>query len=118
MPAIANIQILLTGVIVILTSLLVFVGIQVILIMRELHRIAKNLNGTSDFSSLGLLGNLTKNFFNLAQHINGDSDIEFAQKEEVIKGDNDKSQEESFTHIRALQERGRRVFYREGKPLG
>lgn len=87
-----NVQILLITVIVTLTGLLVFIGIQVILILKETHSVAKRLNREQK------------------------NDISFT-KDDIDNGKIENQDGEFPTHIASLQEKGRRVFVREGRPL-
>lgn len=140
MPALANIQFLLIAVIATLTGLLAFIGFQVILILKEVHGAAKKLNAKEGNreTTFGMLKKVFSNkqiqppkfdeekFTDDVQfHPNTDTRIsaspylsilqEYRQNEE--KG----LETEAFSHITALQERGRqsssRVFHRNGKPL-
>lgn len=95
MPAIESIQILLAAVILTLTGLLVFIGVQVILILREAHSAARRLNKEE---KPGV------SFVN--PHGNGKIENRELQKDDDFP-----------SHIASLQERGRRVFIREGRPL-
>lgn len=125
MPAIQGIQILLGVVIVTLTALLIFVGIQVVFILREVRGAVKKINQA--------LGNkLTRSPKHANIPISVRTFLEYLllgqpkveppkyttisenQTDDVVEAE---SIEDSFKHITALQEKGRRVFHREGKPL-
>lgn len=115
-PAIAGIQILLGTVILTLTALLVFVGVQVVFILRDLRATVKKINGTLDkpqvstrtFLEYLLIGQSKK------QQQTEYQVIDEEQTDEVMRI---ATKSGSFSHITELQERGRRVFHREGKPL-
>lgn len=119
MPATLGIQILLTAVIITLTCLLAFIGVQVIFILREVHKAAKKLNqthsptlySTQPFTTFNVLEGLVKNQFSSVQHINADALPVTSEK--LVEETTSKP----FFHITTLQERGRRVFHRLGKPL-
>lgn len=134
MPAITSIQILLIGVILVLTALLVFIGSQVIFILRELHGAAKKLNGKEQVSPN--LFSLVKQAKNASQNTDTQIPInKFVSSEmntfslPTIRENGLENEielnEHIFSHISAIQERGRqitpaaarRVFHRSGKPL-
>lgn len=114
MPAIAGIQILLAGVILILTTLLVFVGVQVIFILRDVRLSIKKINqvASPQMSVRTLLEYLL-----VGKAKKSPADylvINEEETEEIVQMTN---KSDAFSHITQLQERGRRVFHREGKPL-
>ena len=128
MPAIQGIQILLAAVIVTLTGLLIFIGIQVIFILKDAKRAVKKANRVLDKQSLTPWDKQsltpwdktvepisTPSF--LSQLIGGKT-----QNHPQTISENQMPIENPFGHISALQERGRemfgpRVFHRQGKPL-
>lgn len=140
-PAFTSIQLLLAAVIFTLTALLVFIGVQVILILREVHKAAKKLNNnqsSAQYTPIGVLKQALYNSTHLAnktapniesfptlheEKFSPDADtkitnspyLTFLTENQPEKG------METFPHISALQERGRqtggRVFHRAGKPL-
>ena len=133
MPAFTNIQILLTAVIVTLTGLLFFIGFQVILILRELHRATKKLN-QSDSRAQHTTVSVLKQTFKTLSHkrintnavpeITPDTDTRISNSTHLslLVQNQEQEEENKFSHIEALQERGRqsegsRVFHRSGKPL-
>lgn len=112
MPAIQGIQILLAVVIVTLTGLIVFIGVQVIFILKDARKAVKKANRVLDKSESVSTPSL------LGQLFGGKPQIISENKTDDVAphGDN------PFGHIQALQERGRemfgpRVFHRKGKPL-
>lgn len=130
MPALTNIQILLTAVILTLTGLLVFIGVQVIFILREVHQAAKQLNKTQTANSYTPFGILRQALYNSIhpthnqeQEMSPDVDtkISASQYLTLLQQETGEEKGEAFSHITALQERGRqtggRVFHRAGKPL-
>lgn len=127
MPAITGIQILLAAVIVTLTGLLVFIGVQVVFILKDARRAVRKANRVLDRSSERIS---TASF--LSQLIGAKPQVISENKmptDELLP----KGAQNPFGHIQALQERGRdefgrrpgwtsgpegpRVFHREGKPL-
>lgn len=147
MPAITNlvnIQILLAAVIFTLTALLVFIGVQVILILREVHRATKKLNAHNSanaYTSIGILKQALYNSTHLGNNktqsnleslptINEDSGLNEDTDSRIpaspyfaalMQEPQETENNQPFAHITALQERGRqtggRVFHRAGKPL-
>lgn len=131
MPAFTNIQILLTVVILTLTGLLVFIGVQVIFILREVHRATKKLNETGQHANNSPFSILRQAFSSIQNHPkialeeermspNTDTKITTSQYLTLLQQEVGEEKSESFPHITALQERGRtsgRVFHRAGKPL-
>ena len=112
MPAIQGIQILLAAVIVTLTGLLIFIGIQVIFILKDARRAVKKANRVLDKTIEPIS---TPSF--LSQLIGGK-----IQNHPQTISENQMPVENPFSHIQSLQERGRemfgpRVFHRQGKPL-
>lgn len=135
MPA-ATIQVLLTSVIITLTGLLLFMGVQVILILREVHRAAKRLNKKESAtelpsiqqSTVSVLQQLIKNQAAPVTQIDADAPPKPTMFEqfsyETLSAQTEvcASSQDTFSHITAIRERGRqsdmtRVFHRSGKPL-
>lgn len=122
-------QILLFTTVTILTALLVFLGVHVYFILREtkralekINKLLEDANLVSDSVARPIVG-----FANFLDGIKGlGSLLDMLTKKEAYHSgseDYEEGQETSLTptpghpHIRALQERGRRFFHREGKPL-
>ncbi|MBI3290327.1 hypothetical protein HYZ78_02935 [Candidatus Microgenomates bacterium] len=115
MPAIQGIQILLAAVVLTLTGLLVFIGVQVIFILKDARRAVKKANRvldkqTEDVSTFGFLSRV------IGVKPQVISENKMPTDDVAPRGDN------PFGHIQTLQERGRemfgpRVFHRKGKPL-
>lgn len=119
-------QILLFTTVTILTALLVFLGVHVYFILREtklalekINKLLEDANLVSDSVARPIVG-----FANFLDGIKGlGSLLDMLTKKEAYhsgsKDDYEEGQETSLghPHIRALQERGRRFFHREGKPL-
>lgn len=123
MPAIQGIQILLAAVILTLTGLLVFIGVQVIFILKDARKAVKKANRVLDKTVEPIS---TPSF--LSQLIGAKPQI-ISDKQSLTRWDNKMPTDDvaprgdnPFGHIQALQERGRemfgpRVFTRRGKPL-
>lgn len=132
MPA-ATIQVLLTAVIITLTGLLVFMGVQVILILHEVHRAAKKLHKEPTAklptqSTVSVLQQLIKNQAAPVTQIDADAPPKPTMFEQLsyetlsTQTEVCESSQDTFSHITAIRERGResgntRVFHRSGKPL-
>lgn len=114
MPAIQGIQILLAGVILILTTILVFVGVQVIFILRDVRLSIKKINQvvSPQMSVRTLLEYLL-----VGQHKKPRIEYQVIDEEQTDEIVRVAGKSDAFAHITQLQERGRRVFHREGKPL-
>ncbi|MBI4059005.1 hypothetical protein HY404_02065 [Candidatus Microgenomates bacterium] len=118
---IAGVQLLLGAVVLILTALLVFVGVQVIFILKDVRGTVKKINHTisqsaqtSTLSAWGLLEHVLKSGKNsTSEYENSVTSTAQYQTDDVVVH----TQKDSLEHITALQERGRRVFHRQGKPL-
>lgn len=117
MPAIQGIQILLTAVVLTLTGLLVFIGVQVVFILKDARKAVRKANRVLDRSSERIS---TASF--LSQLIGAKPQVISENKiptDEILP----KGVENPFGHIQVLQEKGRqmfegpRVFHRQGKPL-
>lgn len=139
----ANIQILLATVIFTLTALLVFIGVQVIFILREVHRATKKLNANASAPSHTPMGVLKQALYNSTHlrlkaetnlaslpTINEDGELNSNTDSRIpaspyfaalMQESQETESSQPFAHITALQERGRqtggRVFHRAGKPL-
>ena len=124
MPAIQGIQILLAVVVLILTGLLVFIGIQVIFILKDTRKAVKKANRVLDKQSLTLRDKSSEQISTpsfLSQLIGVKSQV-ISQNKVLTDDVAPRGSENPFIHIQALQERGRemfspRVFHRQGKPL-
>lgn len=128
MPALQGIQILLAAVIVTLTALLIFVGVQVVLILKEAHLAVKKINASLEktktvssfeqirprFSVFGFLEQLiSRNGEKFEETTETHLQLEKEEPTDDVLG----ARTSDFSHITRLQETGRRVFHREGKPL-
>lgn len=91
---------LLVIVVLVLTGLLLIIGGQLFLILREVRQAIQRINDKLDEEK-------RVGFFK------GLSQIQEIFEEEVKDGG-----EREFPHIQALKERGRRFFTKSGKPLG
>lgn len=129
------IQFLLFAVVSILTILLVSVGIQAFLIIRQLNKTAKKLNALIDdlhiiSSSIarpvsgiaGFIDNLKsiRNFIDVVidkRHTPSIPRHEHLTRTETIQTFEEEQPEESSTTIHAIAQRGHRFFHRDGKPL-
>lgn len=143
-PALTQIQILLATVIFTLTALLVFIGVQVILILKEVHGATKKLNAhnsTNAYTSMGILkqalynsthlgNNKTQSNLTVMPTINEDARLNENTDSRIpaspyfaalMQESRETESSQPFVHITALQERGRqtggRVFHRAGKAL-
>lgn len=140
-PAFTSIQLLLTTVIFTLTTLLVFIGVQVILILREVHKATKKMNSNQSSTQYTPMGVLKQALYNSTHLINNaepriasfptiqeekfspeaDTKITNSPYLTFLTENEPEKAMETFPHISALQERGRqttgRVFHRAGKPL-
>lgn len=124
-------QILLTVVVTILTGLLVFVGVQVFFILRDLQKSIKKLNKILDDAGV-VSDTVVKPIVGVASFVEGLRGIKgivdllnekanshSAQKKIKVPVDEPEELETTHlhTHISELQERGRRFFHRGGRPL-
>lgn len=91
---------LLVLVVLVLTGLLLLVGSQVFLILRELRQAVRRINQRleQENKSLGFFQGLR-------------------QVQQIFEEEAGDGGEQDYPHIRSLQERGRRFFHRDGKPL-
>lgn len=119
-------QILLFSVVTILTILLVGLGTQVYFILREVRRtidringILDNVNMVSDSVSRPIIG--FANFLDGMKNFSNIIDLVLNKKEnhEFNSEYNHPSIDHSddHSHVSLLQERGRRFFHKDGKPL-
>ncbi len=119
-------QILLYSVVTILTVLLVVLGVQVFFILKEAKRTLDKINKILDDANLisesvarpivGFSNFLegVKSFGNLVNMVmnkNGGADTQRDYSEE------EPEEPLPHSHIQVLQERGRRFFHKDGKPL-
>lgn len=134
-------QVLLATVVTILTGLLVFVGVQVFFILRDVQKTIKKANKILDDAGI-VSDTVVKPIVGVASFVEGlkgikgivdllhdkavpSKKVERKAKEllpveyEVLAEEDERPTESSHvhTHISALQERGRRFFHRGGKPL-
>lgn len=120
-------QILLFSVVVVLTCLLVFLGVQVFFILREARRTMEKINKLLDGANL-VSDSVARPIASFANFVDGVKnfgnlmDMILNKKEVTLeRGYNPEEIEEHekghHSHIRALQERGRRFFHKDGKPL-
>lgn len=126
-------QILLTVVATILTGLLVFVGVQVFLILRDVQKTIKKANKILDDAGI-VADTVVKPIIGVANFVEGIKGIKGIVdllhdkantghhttkklKAPVESEPEDLESAHLHTHISELQERGRRFFHRGGKPL-
>lgn len=118
-------QILLYGVVTILTVLLVALGIQVFFILKEARRTLEKINKVLDDANL-ISGSVAKPIVGFTSFLEGikglGSLIDMMTKREAYHAGSQEYEESQETplghsHIKALQERGRRFFHKDGKPL-
>ena len=132
-------QILLAVVVTILTGLLVFVGVQVFLILREMQKTLQKLNKILDDAGI-VTDSVVKPIIGVANFVEGMKGIkgildllhdkassghrlEKKIEEEIpyeafVEEEEPRTHIESpHTHISEMQERGRRFFHRGGKIL-
>lgn len=117
-------QILLATTVTVLTVLLVVLGIQVFFILKEakrtldkINKILDNANLISDSVARPIVG--FSNFLEGIKSFSNLVEMVMNRKEDgVPPGTYEEERGETrHSHIHALQERGRRFFHREGKPL-
>lgn len=120
-------QILLFSVVTALTCLLVFLGVQVFFILREARRTIEKINKLLDSANLvsdsvarpiaGLANFVDgiKNFGNLMGVILNKKEVPLERGYD--RGEIEEQEEGHRSHIQTLQERGRRFFHKDGKPL-
>lgn len=129
------VQILLFVVATVLTLALLVLGVEVFFILRESYRALKKLNkvledaeSISSAVSKPILGFASfvegiKNFKKIAEVFKGEGDgssqvASFDSPTPFIgEEEKDFSPEGEHAHIESLQERGRRFFHKDGKPL-
>lgn len=122
-------QILLFSVVSVLTILLIALGFQVFLILREVKRTLDKVNKLLDDISL-VSDSVARPIVGFANFVDGIKnfknivDLVLDRKEAPMiehgyRDENDYSgrAEEQHSHIQSLQERGRRFFHKDGKPL-
>lgn len=115
-------QILLFVVVSVLTILLVAVGVQVFFILREAKKALQRANQILEDASF-VTGSLTRPVTGLAGFLEGVRGIKdlvdfVAEKIHHERSEYQGQIESGETHqIGELQERGRRFFHKEGKPL-
>jgi len=129
------VQILLFVVAIVLTVILVAVGIQVILIIRGAQKTLGKLDGILEDAGLisksiarpvagvaSIIENI-KGIKRLVEYVSNSNakkeivDLPRDEKVEVTTHVYTPKQESTGSHIRAIQERGRRFFHKGGKPL-
>lgn len=111
-------QILLFTVVTVLTALLVAVGIQVFFILREARKALNKVNKILEDASL-VSSSVSKPVIGIANFVEGIQGLRDLI-DLVSKKASDRSLGEGYethSHIEALQERGRRFFHKDGKPL-
>lgn len=138
------IQILLFSVVTVLTGLLVFVGVQVVLVLREAKKtltkvnqiledaelvtnaVSKPIVGFADFvDGIRNMGNVVdfvidkvgKRFTNHADSTRADSTKSIDSTTAAAPSAEEPRPQEEYGHITSMQERGRRFFHKDGKPL-
>lgn len=132
-----TVQVLLFIVVIILTILLVAVGVQVFLILRGAQKTLNKLDNVLDDAGLisksisrpvagitSLIENI-KGIKRLIEYVSGGSaSQETSDTPEEVKVENvpkhiytPSKDGQTGSHIRAIQERGRRFFHKGGKPL-
>src|SRR3989344_563602 len=111
-------QILLAVIVTILTGLLVFVGVQVFLILREMQKTLQKLNKILDDAGI-VTDSVVKPIIGVANFVEGMKGIkgEIPYKAFVEEEEPRTHIESPHTHISEMQERGRRFFHRGGKIL-
>lgn len=119
-------QILLYSVVTILTVLLVVLGVQVFFIIKEVKRTLDKINKILDDANLisGSVARPIVGFSNFLEGIKSFGNLVniVMNKREGMDTQRDYSEGEleepvHHSHIQALQERGRRFFHKDGKPL-
>lgn len=125
------VQILLFVVVSILTILLVAIGIQTFFILRKtgktiskLYEVLENANLISSTVARPIVGvaNLVEGIKGIKTLMDAVSPAKKEVHKEAEEGKIEKSGQEYIehavgSHIKAIQERGRRFFHRGGKPL-
>lgn len=118
-------QILLFTTVTILTALLVFLGVHVYFILCETKRALEKLNKLLEDANL-VSDSVARPIVGFANFLDGvrglGSLIDLLTKKEAYHSGSEDDEESrgsslGHPHIQALQERGRRFFHREGKPL-
>lgn len=118
-------QILLFTTVTILTALLVFLGVHVYFILRETKRALEKINKLLEDANL-ISDSVARPIVGFANFLDGVKGLGslvdmLTKKEAYHSGSEDYGEGQEaplgHPHIRALQERGRRFFHREGKPL-
>lgn len=117
-------QILLATTITVLTVLLVALGIQVFFILKETKRTLDKINKILDDASL-VSGSVARPIVGFSNFLEGLKsfgnlvDMIANRKENSVPPGTYEEEREGtgHSHIHALQERGRRFFHKEGKPL-
>lgn len=119
-------QILLFSVVTVLTILLVAVGVQVFFILREAKKALEKTNKILEDASF-VSGAVAKPVAGLASFVDGLKSIrdlidlvsQRSRQESLGEYEQESLQEgeKEHTQIESLQERGRRFFHKEGKPL-
>lgn len=120
-------QILLFSVVVVLTCLLVFLGVQVFFILREARRTMEKINKLLDSANL-VSDSVARPIASFANFVDGVKnfgnlmDMVLNKKEVTLergydRGEVEEQEEGHHSHIQTLQERGRRFFHKDGKPL-
>lgn len=118
-------QILLFTVVTVLTALLVAVGIQVFFVLREVKRSVEKINKILEEASV-VASSVSKPVIGIANFVEGIKGLRdlidmVSQRhgKQLSEGYEEEHLEEpeGHSHIEALQERGRRFFHKDGKPL-
>lgn len=115
-------QLLLFGVVAVLTALLVIVGVQVFLILREFKKTLEKMNKTMDDINY-VSESVTKPISGITHFVEGIRGLreffDFVSERGSRKSLPAKYQEgeEERGELESLEERGRRFFHKDGKPL-
>lgn len=117
-------QILLATTVTVLTVLLVVLGVQVFFILKEAKRTLDKINKILDDANL-ISGSVARpivgfsNFLEGMKSLGNLIDMVANRKENSVPPGTyeEEVEEPRHSHIHALQERGRRFFHKEGKPL-